>query len=90
MTLTAIGILHLRQVRSAACRGGGCAQQAAAIELAEVARAAAPDLADTDIAARLLQLTATTAEQDTAGAWLIALTAATIAGPALDGEPAHV
>lgn len=87
MTLTARDIHHLRQVRSATCRGGSCAQHAAATELAEAARAAAPDLADSDIAARLLRLTTS---DDPAEIWLIALTAAAVAGPVLDQEPTHV
>lgn len=88
--LTSRDIHHLRTIRAEACRRPGCPPEAAATELAAAVRASAPDLADTAIAARLLQLTAQTAEEDTAAAWLIALTAATVAGPVLDGEPAHV
>lgn len=88
--LTGRDIHRLREVRAAACQQPGCPPEAAAAELAAAARAAAPDLADSDIAARLLQLTAQTAKDDTAGAWLIALTAAAVAGPTLDQEPTHV
>lgn len=90
MTLTALDIRHLRQVRTAACRGGGCAQRTTAADLAAAARAAAPHLGDEAIATRLLQLTATTADQDTASAWLIALTAAELARPILNKELNHV
>lgn len=87
--LTGRDIHHLRTVRSSCQSGGWCRQRTAALELAAAVRAAAPDLANTDIAARLMRLTARTAHEDTAGARLIALTAAIIAGPVLDEEPAH-
>jgi hypothetical protein len=88
--LTGRNIRHLRTIRDEACQRPGCPPEAAAVELAAAARAAAPDLDDSHIAARLLQLTAQTAQEDTVGAWLIALAAAMVAGPALDEEPAHV
>lgn len=88
--LTSRDIHHLRQVRAACQSGGWCKQRTAALELAAAVQAAAPDLADTDIATRLMRLTAQAASEDPAGARLIALTAAIIADRVLDEEPAHV